>query len=99
MKYFFQTFLRIVVAIDLSTSMSIADRFVNVVKSASTFLQSASIGTYIGMISFHKNVQIRSNLVEVKDDDTRAVLIERLPEINQFGRGTSLGGAVQGKLE
>ena len=42
-----ETARRIVVAIDLSTSMSLADRFVNVVKAASKFLQSAAIGTYI----------------------------------------------------
>ena len=49
------------------------------------------------MISFHKTVQVRSNLVEIIDDDTRSVLIQRLPENDQFGVGTSLGGAVQGR--
>ena len=75
--------------------MAIGDRFVNVIKAASKFLQSASIGTYIGMVSFHKNVQVRSNLVEIMDDDTRDTLIKRLPESDQFGVGTSLGSAVQ----
>lgn len=51
------------------------------------------------MISFHRTVQIRSNLIEINDDDTRAVLVQRLPEINQYGVGTSLGGAVQGNVE
>ena len=44
-----ETARRIVVAIDLSSSMSLGGRFVNVIKAASKFLQSASIGTYIGI--------------------------------------------------
>jgi len=51
------------------------------------------------MLSFHKTVQVRSNLIEINDDDTRAVLIQRLPENNQFGVGTSLGGAVQAGMQ
>lgn len=90
-----ETARRIVVAIDLSTSMSKGNRFTSVMQAASIFLQSAAIDTWIGMISFNKNVQIRSNLVQITDDDTRKVLIQRLPDMSELGMGTGLGGAVK----
>ena len=52
-----ETARRIVVAIDLSSSMKIGNRFRSVMQAASIFLQSAAIGTHIGMISFHKTTQ------------------------------------------
>ena len=41
---------------------------------------------------------VRSNLVEIQDDDTRGTLIQRLPDISELGVGTGLGGAVQSAM-
>lgn len=41
---------------------------------------------------------VRSNLVQIQDDDTRATLIQRLPDITELGVGTGLGGAVQSSM-
>ena len=50
------------------------------------------------MVNLMNPNSVRSNLVQIQDDDTRATLIQRLPDITELGVGTGLGGAVQSAM-
>ncbi|CAG5096960.1 Oidioi.mRNA.OKI2018_I69.XSR.g14865.t1.cds [Oikopleura dioica] len=94
---------RIVLAIDMSTSMQLPgqtyDRYFAVRKAAVQFLETVSLGTYIGLISFDKGSRVHSELMKIEDEDSRTVLIKRLPRKEDLVRGTSIGAGILTAIE
>ena len=70
------------------------DRYFAVRKAAVQFLQTASAGTYIGLISFDKGSRVHSELMKIEDEDSHIVLIKRLPRKEDLVRGTSIGDGI-----
>ncbi|XP_076812313.1 uncharacterized protein LOC143459166 isoform X2 [Clavelina lepadiformis] len=88
---------RVVLVLDVSSSMSLNGRLELMQQAVSHYIDTVSLNTWVGIVCFGWYAQIKSNLMEVKNDDVRHLLKSRLmfPTV----KGTSIGSGILKALD